>query len=66
MSTDKPLILAQGIFVPTTKGHYEARRAVQQSISHGCNDLVNGRVRSWTQAKAEADRMRAINHPSSM
>lgn len=38
----------------------------QQSISHGYNDLVNGRVRPWTQAKAEADRMRAINHPSPM
>lgn len=66
MSTDKPLILAQGTFAPTTKGRYEARGAVQQSISRGYNDLVNGRVRPWTQAKAEADRMRAINHPSPM
>lgn len=45
MSTDKPLMLAQDTFAPTTKGHYEARRAVQQSISRGYNDLVNGRVR---------------------
>lgn len=61
MSTDKPLILAQDTFDPTTKGHYEARRAVQQSIARGFNDLVNGRVRPWTQAKAEVDRMRALN-----
>lgn len=61
MSTDKPLILAQDTFAPTTKGHYEARRAVQQSISHGYNDLVHGRMRPWKQAKAEADRMRALN-----
>lgn len=66
MSTDKPLILVQDTFAPTTKGHYEARRAVQQSISHGYNDLVHGRVRPWTQARAEADRMRAINCPSPM
>ena len=59
MTTDKPLILAQDTFVSTTKGHYEERRAVQQSIARGFNDLTNGRVRPWKQAKAEADRMRA-------
>lgn len=59
MSTNKPLILAQDTFVPTNKGHYEARRAVQQSISRGYNDLTNGRVRPWKQAKSEADQMRA-------
>ena len=47
MSTDKPLILARDNFVPTTKSHYEARGAVQQSISRGYNDLVNGRMRPW-------------------
>ena len=69
MSTEKPLILARDNFVPTTKGHYEARRAVHRFISRGYNDLVNGRVRPWKQAKAEADRMRAVNqavHPSPM
>lgn len=44
----------------------DERARVQQSISHGYNDLVHGRVRPWTQAKAEADRMRAINRPSPM
>lgn len=34
---------------------------VQQSIARGYDDLVNDRVRPWTQAKAEADRMRALN-----
>ena len=33
---------------------------VQQSIARGYDDLVNGRMRPWKQAKAEADRMRAI------
>lgn len=61
MSTDKPLILAKDNSVPTTKSHYKARRAVQQSISRGYNDLVSGRMRSWKQAKAEADRIRALN-----
>ena len=39
---------------------------IQHSIARGYDDLVNGRARPWTQAKAEADRMRAINHPSPM
>lgn len=34
---------------------------IQQSIARGYDDLVNDRVRPWTQAKAEADRMRALN-----
>lgn len=34
---------------------------VRQSISRGYDDLVSGRMRSWKQAKAEADRMRALN-----
>ena len=42
-------------------GLSDKRARVQQSISHGYNDLVHGRVRPWTQAKAEADRMRALN-----
>ena len=43
---------------------------IQQSIARGYDDLINGRVRPWKQAKAEADRMRALsqalppcNHP---
>lgn len=33
---------------------------IQQSIARGYDDLVKDRVRPWKQAKAEADRMRAI------
>lgn len=33
---------------------------IQQSIARGYDDLKNGRIRPWKQAKAEADRMRAI------
>lgn len=44
----------------------DERARVQQSIAHGYDDLVSGRVRPWKQAKAEADRMRTINHPSPM
>lgn len=40
--------------------HHEAHMAAQHSIARGYDDLVNGRVRPWKQAKAEADRMRAI------
>ena len=36
---------------------------IQRTIAHGYDDLTNGRVRPWKQAKAEADRMRALNHP---
>lgn len=44
---------------------------IQRTIAHGYDDLTNGRVRPWKQAKAEADRMRAsakvapppCNHP---
>ena len=44
----------------------DERARVQQSIARGYDDLVSGRMRSWKQAKAEADRMRAINRPSPM
>lgn len=33
---------------------------IQRAIARGYDDLTNGRVRPWKQAKAEADRMRAI------
>lgn len=42
-------------------GPGDERVRVQQSIARGYDDLVNDRVRPWTQAKAEADRMRALN-----
>ncbi|MCI6072473.1 MAG: hypothetical protein MR686_01060 [Collinsella sp.] len=38
----------------------DERARVQLSIARGYADLVNGRVRPLKQAKAEADRMRAI------
>ena len=52
-------------FLQNTSGsvidnHHEAHMAAQHSIASGYDDLVNGRVRPWKQAKAEADRMRAI------
>ena len=34
---------------------------IQQSIARGYDNLVSGRIRPWKQAKAEADRMRALN-----
>ena len=43
---------------------------IQRAIARGYDDLTNGRVRPWKQAKAEADRIRApsqapppCNHP---
>lgn len=33
---------------------------IQRAIARGYDDLTNGRVRPWKQAKAEADQMRAI------
>ena len=48
----------------------KTNRIIQQSIARGHDDLANGRVQPWKQAKAEADRMRApsqssppCNHP---
>lgn len=32
---------------------------IQRAITRGYDDITNGRVRPWKQAKAEADRMRA-------
>lgn len=37
----------------------EREDRIQRSIAHGHEDLTNGRVRPWKQAKAEADRMLA-------
>lgn len=38
----------------------EREDRIQRAITRGYDDLVNGRIRPWKQAKAEADRMRAI------
>lgn len=32
---------------------------IQRAIARGYDDLTNGRVRPWKQAKTEADRIRA-------
>lgn len=45
---------------PEKSNSNDERARVQQSIARGYDDLVNGRIRPWKQAKAEADRMRAI------
>lgn len=42
-------------------GPSDERARVQQSIARGYDDIVSGRMRSWKRAKAEADRMRALN-----
>lgn len=38
----------------------EREDRIQRAVTRGYDDLVNGRIRPWKQAKAEADRMRAI------
>ena len=45
---------------PKKSNSNDERARVQYSIARGYDDLVNGRIRPWKQAKAEADRMRAI------
>lgn len=37
----------------------EREDRIQHSIARGYDDLANGRIRPWKQAKTEADRMRA-------
>ena len=51
-------------FLPNIPGliidnRHEINRTIQQSIIRGYDDLTNGRMRPWKQAKTEADRMRA-------
>ena len=51
-------------FLQNTSGsvidnRHEAHMAAQHSIARGYDDLANGRIRPWKQAKTEADRMRA-------
>lgn len=45
---------------------HETNKLIQRSIVRGYDDLANGRVRPWKQAKAEADRMRAPSQASPM
>jgi len=40
----------------------EREDRIQRAITRGYDDLVNGRVRPWKQAKADADRIRAARH----
>lgn len=44
---------------PTATQEREDR--IQRAIARGYDDLVSCRIRPWKQAKAEADRMRALN-----
>ena len=60
MPIEKPVPYLQNTSGSVIDDPHEAHRAVKQSIARGYDDLVNGRVRPWKQAKAETDRMRAI------
>ncbi len=39
-------------------GLREHEMRVKHSIAHGYDDLVNGRARPWSQAKADVERIR--------
>lgn len=39
---------------------------IQRAIARGYDDLTNGRVRPWKQAKVQAGQMRASRQPSPM
>ena len=66
MPIETPVPFLQNAFSSEIDSRNKTNGIIHQSIARGYDDLVNGRVRPWTQAKAEADRMRAINHPSPM
>ena len=63
------MILCKGFHMPVVKPISDQTRAlttiqeredrIQRAIARGYDDLTNGRVRPWKQAKAEADRIRA-------
>lgn len=61
MPIEKPVPFLQNASGSVIDNHHEAHMAAQHSIDRGYDDLVNGRVRPWKQAKAEADRVRALN-----
>lgn len=44
----------------------ECEDHIQRAITRGYDDLINGRIRPWKQAKAEADQMRASRQSSPM
>lgn len=39
---------------------------IQRAITRGYDDIANGRMRPWKQAKVQADQMRASRQPSPM
>lgn len=41
---------------------YERERRIGRAISRGYDDMVNGRVRPWSQARGDAARIRAARH----
>lgn len=41
---------------------HEREELVQRAISRGYDDLLNGRVRPWKQAKEDAQRIREARH----
>lgn len=40
----------------------EHEERVQRAIARGYDDMLNGRTRSWKQAKIDADRIRVAQH----
>lgn len=40
----------------------EREERVQRAITRGYDDLLNGRVRPWSQAKIDADKIRAARY----
>lgn len=59
MPIEKPVPFLQNTSGSEIDNHREAHGAAQHSIARGYDDLANDRIRSWKQATAEADRMRA-------
>lgn len=43
-------------------GIREREERIQRAITRGYDDYLNGRVRSWEQAKADIDKIRAARH----
>lgn len=66
MPIEKQIPSLQNTYSPEIDTHNWANWIVQQSIARGYDDLANGRVRPWKQAKAEADRIRSLNQASPM
>ena len=62
MPVEKPF--SEQTRAPTAIQEREDR--IQRTIARGYDDLTNGRIRPWKQAKAEADQMRASRQPTPM